>query len=92
MTTHGKIVPVLRGREPMDLTHLKCLVIDEADVFFLEDKNFQDLKAVAHYKHIRDRPEGNKVQWILFSATYPEGSEEIYEQVQERISQIVEKA
>jgi ATP-dependent RNA helicase DDX19/DBP5 len=32
------------------------------------------------------------VQWILFSATYPVGTEAIYEEVQKKISEIVEKA
>lgn len=81
VTTHGKLEPLLKGRSPLDLTHLKCLVVDEADVFFLDEKNFASLKAISNYAHIKKRDEANKVQWILFSATYPEGSEEIYEEV-----------
>jgi hypothetical protein len=27
----------------LDLSHLKSLVVDEADVFFLDDKNFEAL-------------------------------------------------
>ena len=76
----------------MDLSALKCLVVDEADVFFLDDKNFESLKNIAFNKQIKNRPEENKVQFILFSATYPEGSEQIYEQVQQRMSEIVQKA
>lgn len=92
MTTHGKLEPLLSGRSPIDLSSLKCIVIDEADVFFLDDKNFAFLEHVANHKPIKERPANNKVQWILFSATYPEGSEEIYEKVQERISKIIKEA
>ena len=46
---HGKIKisPMLRGREPLDLILLKCLMIEVADVIFIEDKNLKDLKDVA---------------------------------------------
>ena len=66
---------MFQGRNPIDLKNLKCLVVDEADVFFLDDKNFETLLKVANYKDIKQRNEDNKVQWILFSATYPEGTE-----------------
>jgi len=75
ISTHGKFEPMLGGRKPYDLSALKCIVVDEADVFLLDDKNFQSLKNIAFNKQIKDRPETNKVQWILFSATYPEGTE-----------------
>lgn len=55
VTTHGKLEPLLKGRKPLDLTHLKCLVVDEADVFFLDDKNFKCLKAISDYKDIKKR-------------------------------------
>lgn len=67
-------------------------MIDEADVFFLEEKNFEAIKKVSKYKHIKNREEGNKVQWILFSATYPEGQESILDKVQQRIKEIVDTA
>jgi superfamily II DNA/RNA helicase len=40
VTTHGAFVPKLKGRDPMNLDHLKCMVLDEADVFFMEEKDF----------------------------------------------------
>lgn len=40
ITTHGKFEQLISGRKPIDLKHLKCLVIDEADVFFLDEKNY----------------------------------------------------
>ena len=39
VSTHGKLEALLSGRKPLDLSQLKCFVIDEADVFFLDDKN-----------------------------------------------------
>ena len=61
VTTHGKLEPMLKGRKPLDLLGLKCLVVDEADVFFLDEKNFQSLKNISNYKHIKERKEGNKI-------------------------------
>ena len=61
----------LKGRKPLNLKGLKCLIVDEADVFFIDEKNFTSLKAISNYKDIKQRTEENKVQWILFSATYP---------------------
>ena len=81
VTTHGKFEPMLGGRKPYDLSALKCIVVHEADVFLLDDKNFDSLKKIAFNKQIKDKPETSKVQWILFSATYPEGTEKVYEKV-----------
>ena len=39
VSTHGKLEQLTSGRKPLDLTQLKCIVIDEADVFFLDEKN-----------------------------------------------------
>lgn len=55
----------------MDLSELKCFVIDEADVFFADQKNFESLKNIIG-KNINI----DKVQFILFSATYPESVKE----------------
>ena len=67
VTTHGKLEQLTSGRKPMDLKHLRCLVIDEADVFFLDDKNHQSLLKIAQAKDIKGRED---LQWILFSATF----------------------
>ena len=61
-----------KGRKPLNLSALKCMVIDEADVFLMDDKNFQSLKSIANCRSIKQREPEDKVQWILFSATYPE--------------------
>ena len=67
VTTHGKLDKLLGGRKPLDLSKLKCIVVDEADVFFLDDKNHASLKKIAGNKAIK----GNEnIQWILFSATF----------------------
>ena len=55
VTTHGKIQPMLKGRKTIDLSHLKSIVVDEADVFFLDEKNNKVLTEIANYKDIKDR-------------------------------------
>ena len=50
VTTHGKLEQMLSGRKQLDLKNLKCVVVDEADVFFLDDKNHQSLKKIATNK------------------------------------------
>ena len=40
VTTLGKIEQLTKGRKPLNLKWLKTIVIDEADVFFIDDKNF----------------------------------------------------
>lgn len=75
VSLHTKIETLIGGRSKMNLSTVKCIVIDEADVFFLDEKNFKTIKAIANYKDIKSRKEEDIVQWILFSATFPDGSE-----------------
>ena len=55
VTTLGKLTNALktqRGKKPtLDLSALKCFVVDEADVFFNEKRNFQALTEVVT-KHV----------------------------------------
>jgi superfamily II DNA/RNA helicase len=88
VSTHGKIESSLKSRKPIDLSSVKAFVIDEADIFFSDDKNFGSLKNICDNKALKDK----KVQYILFSATYPAGSNNLEELVMERISQIIAKA
>lgn len=44
---HTKIEALIKGRKPMDLKTIKCIVIDEADVFFADEKNFACIKKIA---------------------------------------------
>ena len=44
ITVHGVLGNLLEGRKPIDLSKVKCVVIDEADVFFNDDKNFEYVK------------------------------------------------
>ena len=71
VTTLGKLANNLkqRGKKKMDLSSLRCLVIDETDVFFGEPRQLTQLKEV-WTQHISKLP--NKVQHIFFSATYSE--------------------
>ena len=80
----------MSGRKQLDLSKLKCIVVDEADVFFLDDKNHQSLKKIACNKQIKDK--GDAVQWVLFSATYQTEDKNRFELVQQRQSEIVGKA
>jgi superfamily II DNA/RNA helicase len=58
---------------------LKCVVIDEADFFFHDDRNFDCIQSIKNYKHLKDNL---SLQWILFSATYPKDEDHgKYEQV-----------
>ena len=54
VTTHGKLEKQLEGRKTIDLSQLKCIVLDEADVFFLDDKNYTSLQKIANYKHVKE--------------------------------------
>jgi len=86
VTTLGKLQNALkpqRGKKPsLDLSALRCLVIDEADVFFNEPKNHQALTDLVNKTISKIEP---KVQYVLFSATYPED-------VKEKISNLVAEA
>ena len=42
VTVHGSLGPLLSGRKPLNLKSLKCVVVDEADVFF-QPENFEHL-------------------------------------------------
>lgn len=76
---------MLDGRKGLDLTKLKCIVVDEADVFFTDDRNFEVLRKLHQYKHVKDV----KPQWIFFSATYPSNENEA---IQKKMSEIVTQA
>ena len=76
VTTHGKFEQLISGRKPIDLKQLKCLVIDEADVFFLDEKNYQSIKKITNYKDIKGI---EKLQYILFSATFQTQDKERFE-------------
>lgn len=59
-STHGKLEPLLKGRKPLDLSSLKCIVIDEADVFFLDERNFTSISTIANSKGIAERVKEGK--------------------------------
>jgi superfamily II DNA/RNA helicase len=46
VTTLGKIKGKMAGRDKLDLSHLKMLVVDEADYFFEDNRNLVDLKVL----------------------------------------------
>ena len=50
-----------KGRKPLNLKGLKTIVVDEADVFFIDDKNYNSLNNISNCKDIKGRGEDNKV-------------------------------
>jgi len=71
VTTIGKLKALVdtqrTAKQKIDLSALKMIVIDEADFFFGEEKNFTEIKTL-HEKVIKPLP--NPVQYVLFSATF----------------------
>lgn len=66
---------------PLDMSGLKCIVIDEADYFFAEESNYDEIK---QFLGVFDKKEQD-TRHIYFSATYPDI-------VNERIGEVVEEA
>jgi len=66
----------------MDLKSCKCLIIDEADAFFYDEKTFGALNTLVNYPDIKNRDENNRVQRILFSATYESQDEKMNDAIQ----------
>tara|TARA_B110000285_G_C15072510_1_gene588784 strand:- start:640 stop:903 length:264 start_codon:yes stop_codon:yes gene_type:complete len=71
---------------------VKCLIVDEADAFFYDDKTFASLKKVCDHKDIAQRDVGKKVQKILFSATFVSQDEATTDKIQKRQSEIIGEA
>jgi superfamily II DNA/RNA helicase len=76
----------------MDLKSCRCLVVDEADAFFYDEKTFGALKAVVNYPDIKNRDANNRVQRILFSATYESQDAAMTDAIQQKQAQIVQEA
>lgn len=80
ITTLGKINNLLKGRNKIDISELRCFILDEADDFFMDEKRQQELETF----HAAAQKTGKHVQYILFSATYdPHISDKISELVKE---------
>ena len=83
VTTLGFLKKVADGRKfTTDFSDLKVIVVDEADIFFGDERNFRDLELLnnKYFSKIN-----SKIQWILFSATYPD-------EISDRIYKIVKDA
>ena len=61
VSTHGQINVEISGRKKMDLKQLKCMVVDEADAFFYDDRTFEALNSVCKYPDIANRDAANRV-------------------------------
>ena len=76
-TTIGKLSNSLHGKSgAIDLSEVKCIVIDEADFFFSDPENYNQLKTM--YKTFLAPNKNQNIQYVLFSATYPP---EVYKQI-----------
>ena len=53
VTTLGKLKGMMEGRSKVDLSSLKAVVVDEADVFFSDTRNKDEL--LKFHKVIKDR-------------------------------------
>lgn len=70
VSTIGKIQNAMKQRKvELDLSELRCLVIDEADFFFAKK---EEVDAIRDFDSKFIQKIGRKVQYVLFSATYPE--------------------
>ena len=63
VTTIGQIENKLKGRSPMDMSSLKCLIVDEADDFFKDEKNVKAMVAIrtAITKQNENRDSSNRI-------------------------------
>ena len=55
----------------MDLSALRVIVIDEVDFFFSDSRNQQEIEDLTRRTFNKLK---QKIQWLMFSATYPEES------------------
>ncbi|CDW75207.1 dead box protein 80 [Stylonychia lemnae] len=81
ITTLGKLNSFVTGRNKVDLSALKVVVVDEADSFFDQVKSEAELNGILDAIKKLD----HQVQFIMISATYNE-------QVQDKIANLIEEA
>jgi ATP-dependent RNA helicase DeaD len=83
IVTLGKLKAMTEGRSKADLSSLKVVVVDEVDVFFSDPRNKDQI--LEFHKKIADRIKNKSIQYVLFSATYPD-------QVFKDIGELVDEA
>ena len=90
VSTLGKVSNNLFGKRGLNLKNLRCLIIDEADVYFKNDRDFADIKRIISHRDLAERT-NNPLQYILFSATL-HGPDPNSEEVLDRISKVIPEA
>jgi len=85
VSTHGHLVQKLGGRDSYKLNKIKCVVIDEADDFFKDQRNSEMITKIARCKDLTTA----NPQWVLFSATFEDGVNHT-QLIQKHIPQILE--
>ncbi len=69
VTTLGAFRNLTNARKPIDLSGLRVIVIDEVDFFFQDDRNKQQIEELNNKVFGKLK---QKIQWVLFSATFPD--------------------
>jgi ATP-dependent RNA helicase DDX19/DBP5 len=69
VSTLGTLRNFCYARIPIDFSELRVVVIDEANFLFRDDDNKKQLEGLNRSVFSKLK---QKIQWILFSATYPE--------------------
>lgn len=91
---HSKVTDIMgKGRSKkheFDLSSIRCIVIDEADEFFNAEKEMKPILDLSKADKIANRDPANKVQWVLFSATF--GHEALQDVVMQNIKKIIQQA
>ena len=69
VSSFGTLKNKCNARAPIDLSELRAIVIDEVDFFFHDDELKKQLEGLNKGVFCKLK---QKIQWILFSETYPE--------------------
>lgn len=79
ISTLGALNKVMVGRKKLDLSALQVVVIDEADYFFGNERNYEEIlqfHKLLNPQSTKDKKTGEEIlaepfyQYVLFSATY----------------------
>ncbi len=82
VSTLGTLKDFCNHKTPIDLSGLKVIVLDEVDLFFQDDDHKKALQGLNESVFIK---RNTKIQWLLFSTTYPQN-------VIDEVSKIVKEA
>ena len=84
VTTIGTLKNFAGARDAMDLSALRVIVINDADFFFKDETNKKEIEDLTRGTFNKLK---QKIQWVLFSATYPE---EVIEEINKFVTEAVQ--